>query len=122
RILGKSQTPTESPAHKASQGSEGDTSGDGILVREIYLLGSAYLGTAWTYRSSDLTRVGLSTITNLVDASTLFTPSFFWDANEQTSLSVGALLGVGRRLDANGVADEFGLYPYTVFADARVYF
>ncbi|MEM6558972.1 MAG: hypothetical protein AAF605_04230 [Myxococcota bacterium] len=89
---------------------------------EIFLLGRAYVGTAWSYSSSALTRLSLSTITSLVDASSLLTPAFYWDMTEFSALSVGAILGVGRRLDESLVSDEFGLYPYTFFADARVYF
>ncbi|MEL7305932.1 MAG: hypothetical protein AAGJ56_08880 [Myxococcota bacterium] len=89
---------------------------------EIFLLGRAYIGTAWSYSSSALTRLSLSTITSLVDASSLLTPAFYWDMTEFSALSVGAILGVGRRVNASLVSDEFGLYPYTFFADARVYF
>ncbi|MEM6532405.1 MAG: hypothetical protein AAF654_07265 [Myxococcota bacterium] len=89
---------------------------------EVYLLGRAYVGSAWSYSTSDLSRLSVSTLHSLVDGSMLLTPSFFWDFATFGSLSVGAILGVGRRLSEELVTDEFGLYPYTVFSDIRVFF
>ncbi len=91
-------------------------------VGEIYLLGRAHVATAWSYLLTDLSRLSLSTITSVVDGSTLLTPAYYWDAAENASLSAGAILGLGRRVDTSFVADEFGYYPYVFFVDARYYF
>lgn len=92
------------------------------LAGEIYLLGRAHVATAWSYLVTDLSRLSLSTITSLIDGSTLATPSFTWDASPNATISAGAILGVGQRLNERFVADEFGFYPYVFFADARYYF
>jgi hypothetical protein len=89
---------------------------------ELFLLGRYYGALSLAYQLSDLVSVGLSNIVNVRDPSALVGPSLTWDSGDDTQVSVGALLGAGERPSGIVPASEFGLYPYSVYADLRAYF
>ena len=89
---------------------------------ESFLLGRYYVGLGLNYELTELVSAGFTALGNLRDPSALLGPSLIWNSSDNTSVGVGGLIGLGRGLDALTPRSEFGLYPYTVYADARWYF
>ncbi len=89
---------------------------------EVFLLGRYYAALGLEYELSELVSVGLSTLANLRDPSFLLMPSAAWSTSDNTSLGVGAIVGMGSPMEGGTPSSEFGLYPYTAYGDARWYF
>lgn len=100
-------------------------------VGEATLLGTWYTAVSMSYEITPLLRSQLLWLANWDDPSSLLAPSLTYDFSEESTVGIGALVGLGEGLEARellpGVSvavprSELGSAPYTVWAEVRLYF
>jgi hypothetical protein len=93
---------------------------------ETYYLGRHYLGGAVVFTPDAEARASLaaSALWNVADGSAIATPIVSYDFGQATSVSLGALLSLGRAPSAPGLIlrSEFGTYGDLWFTRLSVYF
>jgi hypothetical protein len=92
----------------------------------VFLMGKQYLIPNISYQISPLLNANMSSIINLADNSYFFSPSFEYSLSQNTYISLGAFLGIGKGLEASSSEtifnSEFGSYPNLYFCSLRKYF
>lgn len=89
---------------------------------EVWSLGRTYAALAVGQQITPIIQSNVGLVMNLEDPSMLVAPSLAWSAGNNTSVSVGAYVGIGERPDLAGLNSEFGLYPSAVFTQMSAYF
>jgi len=93
---------------------------------ESYYLGRHYLGglVSWT-PGNDRLALTLSSIANLQDGSTIWTPVLTYDFGQDTRISIGGMLSTGKAPETGpepGLRSEYGMYGDLIFSRMSVYF
>lgn len=106
---------------------------DESLARgESYLLGRYYAGAMAVYNVTDLVALNLTTMTNLVDPSAIFSAGATYQVSEGADLAIGAYVPVGASpgldlspwellLSGPEINSEFGTYGQMFYAQMAAY-
>lgn len=106
---------------------------------ELWTLGHAYVGAAWSQEILPILTSNLAVVANLEDPSALVVPGLSWSVAGDAVLVVGANLALGRRPEPTGAdvsesdslaeitrslgtRSEFGTYPHSVYLQFKTYF
>jgi len=93
---------------------------------ESYFLGRQYLGGVGTWTpGNDRLSLTLSTMLNLVDHSTVITPTITYDFGQETRFSLGGLISSGTPPElepAPTLRSEYGIYGDLLFTRVSIYF
>jgi hypothetical protein len=89
---------------------------------EVWSMGRYYGAVSVGQEITPLVSINGALIANLTDPSALLSPSLTWSAANNTSLGLGAFVGLGERPSNTAATSEFGLYPASFFANMSAYF
>ncbi len=85
-------------------------------------LGRAYSALGASYEYSPLTVSEILAIVNWTDGSYLISFNAIHSIADEAEFSWGFAIPVGAQMEAMDIKSEFGLYPYSINAELRVYF
>lgn len=96
---------------------------------ELWALGRYYAALSASFELLPILHVTLFSVANLQDPSFLVGPSLLWSVADEVEVTVGSNLSLGAHPDLSKDKpptlqphSEFGMYPNTAYATARVFF
>lgn len=95
---------------------------DRVVRGEVTALGKFYTGISSAWRFHPLGVLTSSLLINWQDPSTLWVPSLSWSTGNNSEVSLGSQIGLGKGLQAGIPQSEYGSLSNTLFAGFRVYF